>query len=678
MTRLDRNDLSAFKLRRGNGNGNGLGIDVHPDIKDHLKELNELLGKRVFPDASFAAPSATALAAAAAIVAAGGGGGRGRRKNRNVGGGPDAELSAAGKKVKTFLELPLTAKFAPAKGKKSWDDGTAASYLSNGKEKDANFTLAEYIDKTPALVQLKYEFLDEIQKDWGHVGSGGRLVLGKDYPNLRDYLIAYAYVVGGLRDDDAVKNFILTSKHGVSSVLGYATVSATRAYIEEEQLRVKDYNDDDSDFVKKLQQAQVPLAQGVFPRSTQALIDEFRFDSDEEEIIAEEVKKGTIGDVDRSVWPTLIRYMQASPVTITKKNAENYLPHFVLQILAMKGMPAVDGTDVSSTDADFSVRFQDDVGGAESEVSRPAIEAAAQIFHAMVLGDELDVFGAVGYLTNRRLVMHGGMKIKSPALRRDLQDYVFDNEFVDTKTNERMTRTRPAERQMFYRQVFDYGQGPVPEDMPVNFEFPQLWNVLMLETARYLDRAQASLHPDSFVSPQGVAQAVEDLQYNLSTHCTGMATVLGPIVDAELAFVLDRILRQKQVIEQVVPEGGSWKRAVDKLNMERRARRANATTLYNKANQGRQIIEAIARYTGGDFDDFAKLSAFIGKVDAFITTSSILQKERKRAMKKVELTDEEEHDEGMDEGMPEEERMERMAQPAVPEKVAAGTDEWDF
>jgi hypothetical protein len=295
----------------------------------------------------------------------------------------------------------------------------------------------------------------------------------------------------------------------------------------------------------------------------------------------------------------------------------------------------------------------------------------------MVLGDELDVFGAVGYLTNRRLVMHGGMKIKSPALRRDLQDYVFDNEFVDTRTNERMTRTRPAERQMFYRQVFDYGQGPVPEDMPVNFEFPQLWNVLMLETARYLDRAQASLHPDSFVSPQGVAQAVEDLQYNLSTHCTGMATVLGPIVDAELAFVLDRILRREEVLDQIVPEGGSWKRAVDKLNMERRARRANATTLYNKANQGRQILEAIAHYAPGDFDDFAKLSAFIGKVDAFITTSSILQKEKKRAMKKVELTDEEERDEGMEE-MPEEERMEGMAPAAMPEKVAAGTDEWDF
>ena len=674
MTRLDRNDLSAFKLRRGNGNGNGngVGIDVHPAVRKHLKELNDLLGKAVFPAASFAAPPAVVLAAAAAIAAVG----AGRRRKR--GSPPLDELSAAGKKVKAFLELPLTAKFAPAKRGKEWDDDTVASYLDGKDVKDDNFSLAEYIDKTPALVQLKYAFMDRIHQDWGQVSANARLILSKEYPNLRDYLIAYAYVIKGVSDVDAVRNFFLTSKLGASGVLSYATVSATRAYIEEQQLRVKDYNDDNSPFVKKLQQAQVPLGQGVFPRSTQALIDEFRFDSDEAKIIADAVADGTIGNVDPAIWPLLIKYMQASPIPITAKNAENYLPNFILQILGMKGMPALDGKDVTSTDADFSVRFQDDVG-TEAEVSRPAIESAAQIFHAMVLGDELDVFGAVGFLTNRRLVMHGGMKIKSPALRRDLQDYVFDNEFVDPKTNERMTRTRPAERQMFYRQVFDYGQGPVPEDMPVNFEFPQLWSVLMLETARYLDRAQASLHPDSFVSPQGVAQAVEDLQYNLSTHCTGMATVLGPIVDAELAFVLDRILRHPQVIEQVVPEGGSWKRAVDKLNMERRARRANATTLYNKANQGRQIIEAIARYTAGDFDDFAKLSAFIGKVDGFITTSSILQKERKRAMKKVELT-EEEHDEGMEEEMPEEERMgmERMAQPAMPEKVAAGTDEWDF
>src|SRR4029450_1466968 len=109
--------------------------------------------------------------------------------------------------------------------------------------------------------------------------------------------------------------------------------------------------------------------------------------------------------------------------------------------------------------------------------------------HSMVLGEELDVFGAMNYLTQRRLVMGGGVRFKDARLRRDLQDYVFDNEFEDTLTHERMNRTRPAERQMFYRQVFDYGDAASPEDMTVNSEFDQLWKGLMVESARDLERA---------------------------------------------------------------------------------------------------------------------------------------------------------------------------------------------
>ena len=662
MIRLERNDLSAFKLRRGNGNGSGVATDVDRAVQDHLKELNELLGKAVFAEASFVVPPAAPPAVRV----------RGKAKARGRAAQPADGLSPAGRKVKEFLELELTPKFAPPKKGESWADDTVAAFLAGEDEDKDNFNLSHFIDKTPALVQLKYAFLEKVQQDWGHVSANARVILSKDYPYIRDYLLAYAYLVVGITDVDAITNVLLTQKDGVSRVLGYATASAARGLIDEEQLRVEDYNDDDSPFIAKLQQTSVPLAPATFRKSLRTIINEFRFDRDEGEIIDDAIKSGKIGAVPASIRSQLIKYMQNSPVPITAKNAENYLPTFVLQIMGMKGTPAPDAQDVETTDGDFSVRFKDDAVS-EFEVSGPAIESAAQLFHAMVLGEELDVFGAVGYLTNRRLVANGGMKIKSPALRRDLQDYVFDNEFVDTTTRQRMTRTRAAERQMFFRQVFDWGQGPVPEDLPVNYEFPQLWNVLILESARYLKEARDSLHPESFMSAQGVAQAVEDLQYNLSTHCTGMATVLSPIVDAELAFVLDRVLKHPEVILQIVPEGGTWKRAMDKLNVERKARRPNATTLYNKAKLGKEIIEAIAHYASGDFDDFTKLSAFISKVDAFITTSSILQKERKRGSRKVELADDEEHPDSPD-GMPEE----RTAEAAAPAKVAAGRDEWDF
>ncbi len=37
-------------------------------------------------------------------------------------------------------------------------------------------------------------------------------------------------------------------------------------------------------------------------------------------------------------------------------------------------------------------------------------------------------------------------------------------------------------------------------------------------------------------------QAVEDLQYDLSAHCIGMATVATPMIYAELNFIIRRFL----------------------------------------------------------------------------------------------------------------------------------------
>jgi len=102
-----------------------------------------------------------------------------------------------------------------------------------------------------------------------------------------------------------------------------------------------------------------------------------------------------------------------------------------------------------------------------------------------------------------------------------------------------------------------------------------------------------------------------------------MATVISPALDAELNFILERLLKHDEVLQQVLPEGGNWKRAVDKLNQERRRPAGSAMTLYNKAVLGKDIIEMIANYVPSDFERNSAFSDFIGKVDAYITTQSM-------------------------------------------------------
>jgi hypothetical protein len=189
----------------------------------------------------------------------------------------------------------------------------------------------------------------------------------------------------------------------------------------------------------------------------------------------------------------------------------------------------------------------------------------------------------------------------------------------------------------------------------------------MLESARYLERAQISPNPQSFVSKQNVMQAVEDLQYNLSTHCTGMATVISPLIYAELDFVIRRIFMHEEVRKQVVPAGGTWWRVVEALYMGMKNTRPKATVLYNKARIGHKIIRSIAEYDPPRFETDANFSAFITEVDAFITTQSILQDSLSDSLRRGDEAAEE------DAGA-----MAGVAAGAEPAAAGAGQDEWDF
>jgi len=274
----------------------------------------------------------------------------------------------------------------------------------------------------------------------------------------------------------------------------------------------------------------------------------------------------------------------------------------------------------------------------------------------------------MNYFTHKYLI-RGGINIEDGHLRDDLQMYVFSNRFTDLKTKKIEDRTRPAERQMFYRQVFNYGNAEITDDLILNKEFSKLWKVLILESAKYLERAQASPNAESYVSRQNVMQAVEDLQYNLSTHCTGMANVITPLIYAELDFIIRRIFMHKEILRQIVPAGGTWWKVVETLYMGMKKARPKATVLYNKAKLGHDIIRSMSDYNPSTFEDDKNFSAFISKVDAFITTQSILQEALTDDLKKVDDEDKEGPNGS------------QYQEPANVSAVSGGKDgnnEWDF
>lgn len=609
----------------------GFSADVDPTIKTHLDELNSLLAKRIFP--------------------------------RNI--DPDD--------VRQILAKSLTPKRTA--GNNRWARNSLVDFFNRTAEEDDRVTLAEFIDGNPELSELKYAFEEKVNLLRGALEFNTKSVL--DEPAIRDYLVATGFLVMDLKEINGLKNFVLGNRLGAKNVANYAIVSAARTIIDQEHLRVPDANNDDSDIVREIRAAGLSMAAGKFQTTLRALVDSFVFNSAESEIITN--AEAVLGPFPKGIKPLLIKFIKNSPVKITGDNANFFLPLFISQIQGTTEVEAPTEADLAESDRDFEVDFLED-DDALIEISRSAVRCASQLYYSMVLGDELDVFNIVNYFTHKYLV-RGSMEILDGRLRDDLQLYVFSNKFTDLKTKRIEDRTRPGERNMFYRQVFNQGQGPVTEDVIVNCEFPRLWKVLMLESANFIERSQSSFNPGAITKGK-VMQAVEDLQYNLSTHCTGMANVITPLINAELDFVIRRIFMHPEVLRQIVPQGGTWWRVVETLYMGLKHSRPKSTVIYSKAKLGNKIIRAIAEYNPATFEDDAQFSSFISDVDAYITTQSILQDALTDALKKS--------DEDADEPVSpyggyqtngngyQKTAPEMPAAPAPAPAATAGGDEWDF
>jgi hypothetical protein len=590
---------SAFKLKRPAFTTNGITSEVDAAVQAELTGLNALLDRRIFPPV--------------------------HAKHHK---GDDGRMQqAAPEGIRTavvgLLTRPLTPRHTPKHTGAEWDKHSLGEALSTAQELPDGLTLSEFIDMTAQLSALKYDFQNTLSENWVNLDYNTTKALD-DLPGIVDYLIAYGNLVMNMTEVHGLANFVFSNSLGVKHVVNFAIVGAARTIVDHEQLNVPGINDNDpktaGSVVGRILAGNLTISSASFASSLKAIIDDFVFNHGVYAII-----DAAKLDLSPSVKAKLIPLVKALGPTITTQNAVYFLPALVAQLTPAVAVAPGDGTPApGSSISDFDVQYLAD-DQAVVKVSQAAVRCAAQLYYSMVLGDEFDVLNAINYFTHKYLI-RGNIEIADSQLRDDLQLYVFSNKFIDLRSKRINDRSRPAERQMFYRQVFNWGHGQITEDVIVNREFTKLWKVLMLESAKYIERAQISPNPDSFVSRQNVMQAVEDLQYNLSTHCTGMANVITPLIYAELDFVIQRILMHPDIVRQVVPQGGTWWRVVETLYIGMKNVRPRSTVLYNKAKLGDQILRSIADYNSSTFEQDGPFSAFVSLVDAFITTQSILQR----------------------------------------------------
>ncbi len=513
-----------------------------------------------------------------------------------------------------------------------WDPAGFLAVVIDKKD-PAKLSISDCIDKVNELSSLKNSLQQYVAKVWNSLEENEKAILNfKEFKNVLDYLLAYGYWIKGITEVSAMFNFITSHKNGAETIVNYATISSSRAVIKKAALEVSDIDNDKNPLLVKIVDSKLSFGEETFSKEVEKIAKSHIDSGSELQLISDALAVLKIDDMPSSYIPTIIRYMRSSKVEIDKDNMTYFLPIFINKI---KGDLYQDTeepvVDAEVSDQDFDVEFiEDEKSAVTTNVSN--VKCASQLFSAAIIDMELDIFNLTNYLTNSYLIRNR-IDLEDQRLRQNLQQFVFSNRFVDVKSGQTMDRTRDSERQLFYRQVFNIGVGPVPDGVIVNVKFPKLWKQLIPAVKEYLENAASSLSENTFVSKGGVMQVVSGLQNNLSANCTSMAKIISPIINAEWNFIIIKILGHPEIIRQVSPSIGSWKGVAETLFAEMKHKYTDATLVYDKVRISNAIIRKIADYEPREFEeeetfmDFCSLVIQLDDLNNSIASGQMEQEE---------------------------------------------------
>lgn len=263
-------------------------------------------------------------------------------------------------------------------------------------------------------------------------------------------------------------------------------------------------------------------------------------------------------------------------------------------------------SDVSVDTFDYKVDYFETIE--EQSIDRANIMGAAVLFYTKVLSDDMGLLRIADAIimawTQGKLdIPHGETATKL------YRYYKF--------RKERMTA---EERNMFYKVVFNAGNAEVLENSVVNTDFPKLWNSLMQETVKYIQKVETKDSSEEFVSKVGIYNSIRNLQYNISVFMTGMIKSLLPEMYAQLQSAIE-IIKQPEVVSQLGQgyQRNMWK-VVERMGAEVFNSVPNVSALKTIAIKGHSIFSVIAAFDEAQFTE-ESFRKFINDVEEFIVAN---------------------------------------------------------
>lgn len=329
-------------------------------------------------------------------------------------------------------------------------------------------------------------------------------------------------------------------------------------------------------------------------------------------------------EIDTSAFTPLIKehmitYLmdlnfQLQGVTEEKINEGRYDEYFALAYNhALKTVKGGDDpidafrnkSDVSEWD--FTVDEFESVE--EQGVIPERVLAAGALDYIFELGDNLGIYKLTDFLILNWV--NGNIDIANgPAVDKLYRHLKLKDERCDA-----------TERAMLYKRVLNKGEGEVLDRMVVNEDFSALWTKLMEEVVKYIEKIEGRAAEVDIVSKQPVYQAIRELQYNMTSHMTGMAPMMTREMYAHLKDCFD-ILNDEQVISQLATGSrrNMWV-VIENLARQELKLAPNVSAFRTIAVKSNQIFRFISEFNGTAVSE-DKFTEFKDAVESYIIAQS--------------------------------------------------------
>lgn len=544
----------------------------------------------------------------------------------------NAQVSSGGRGVNNVLKSP----FFVIKPRLTNFDPLAEAALKATSEEfstrrhNADSKLpADVIDEFNEVV-LKYKMSKAIstlvtQINKSRLDDTARQILSEK--GILEYLVVVAVKEKGVKPDDleGLQNAVLLSLEGgptpdgeKESPKGFFYNSLTDKFLKQAKSGIKEGDELFKRVIENVRNANVSLTVGKAHPAISRILDRVLTEGKLPywvDQFAKERKEIPEAKFTRAVKSAMVEYLLGLNLPIEEKDFgkkftagafDEYFAtaYYHATTVSTTGHDplAVKYSKANVADWNFSVNQFDSI--VDQGIIPINIKAAGALYYIYQLGEVLGMYKLADALVlrwaNGMLDLTGG-----DAASKLYQYWKLRDE-----------RSSPEERGLLYKRVFDVGEAKMLHHMVANEAFPKLWHKLMEETTEYIRRSEENT--EEKVSRAKIYEAMRNLQYNLTTHMTGMAHLQTQEMYAYLQSAQE-ILSHSEVVDYF--GGGNsknmWK-VMESLWKEDFGESPNIAAIRTSAVEGNKVFQWVAKFDGAGSLTEDEFRLFLESAEAWI------------------------------------------------------------